>query len=352
MSTRRWIVLIALSTLLLGLAGVTVVSGESPLTHLTRLISQSNNENQQEEVVARVNDEPIYRWQLENTKLFVRTQGNVTSLPDAQNTQVALSQLVQDIVLRQEAQRRGIKTSVAEAQAFAEQQRELAKQLSPDSRQMLGEAMEAEGLNEDEYWDKMAKQYVYLLNLPKLRQQIYQEVSAPSDEKARTYLREHPIQNALVLIPIYMDDWGQASVIYADLTQKRETLGVDELATEMDGLARKYRPQGVTQPAAESYQFTSATELPKYVQEALNLSEEELGLVEDSTGHPVIVLVLSKLTSDETATLEYARNQLQKQQGSEHFQSVVEQLIDEADIEIVAPDLKQITPQLLPDFLP
>ncbi|MFO3797571.1 MAG: hypothetical protein ACK8QZ_09860, partial [Anaerolineales bacterium] len=268
--------------------------------------------------------------------------------PADQITRIALSMLLEDVVLHQEASRRGIHTLEAEARSFMEQQRQLWEQFPPEDpmvREVISKTMQAAGLkSEDEYWNAMVDHYARLLNLSKLRQQIYQEVPSPTDQEVTIYLAEHPIRSAVVLIPVYVDDWGKASLIYADLVKKEKSLGLDELAAEVDRVARQYRPRGPGQPTVETYQFTSPSELPEHVREVLVLSEGEVGLVKDHTGAPVIVLVLSKLLINEATAVEYARHQLWEQRAKEHYQSVVEDLLQKAHIEILAPDLQQSFP--------
>lgn len=346
MLVRRRIAVIVFTILLLGLALSRVAGGQSPLIYLDRLGSRLNTSSRSQEVIARVNGEPVYRSQLETFELLLYMQGTT---PADQVTRSALGMLLEDVILQQEASRRGIHTSETEARALMEQQRQLWQQFPPEDptvREVISRTIQALGLkSENEYWDAMVDHYARLLNLSKLRRQIYQEIPSPTDEEVATYLAEHPIQSVLVLIPIYVDDWGKASVIYADLAKKEQTLGLDELAAEVDRIARQYRPTKPGQATVESYPFTSPSELPEYAREALVLSEGEVGLVRDHTGAPVIVLVLSKLLVDEATAMEYARNQLWEQRAKEHYQSVVEDLVQKARIEILASDLQRAFPQ-------
>jgi hypothetical protein len=348
-SARRRIIIVVSVMLLLGLLFGLTVSGQSLQIYLDRLIFGSDKSANGHEIIARVNGEPVYRSQLENFELLLRIQGTT---PADQVTREAFGTLVEQVILQQEAERRGIHTSEGEARAFTEQQRQLWQQSPPSDpavRAVVSQTMQTAGLkSEDEYWDRMVDHYARLLNLAKLRQQIYEEVPFPSDEEVKLYLAENPIQSALVFIPVYLKDWGEASVIFADLVKKQKSLGLDGLATEVDRLARQYRPFGPTESTIESFQFLSPSELPEHARAVLDLSEGELGLVKNRSGSPVIVLVLSKVLVDEATAMEYGRSQLREQRAKEHYQSVVEDLLRKAHIEILAPDLKKTFPQGLP----
>ncbi|MBC7228710.1 MAG: hypothetical protein H5T61_16000 [Thermoflexales bacterium] len=345
MSVRRRLITIMSIVLLLGLLFGLTASGQSLLAYIDQLFRPAKGDEGQE-IIARVNGQPVYRSQLNTFEMLLSIQG---ATPADQVTRQAFGMLVEYVVLQQEAERRGIYTSEAEARAFMEQQRQLWQQSPPSDpavRAVVSQTMQSAGFkSEDEYWEKMVDYYAHLLNLSKLRQQIYLDVPPPSDEEVRSYLAEHPIQSALVFIPIYVEDWGKASVLYADLVRKAKILGLDGLATEVDRIARQYKRLGPTQPTVESYQFTSPSELPEHAQEALALSEGEVGLVKNQSGSPVIVLVLSKVLVDEATAKEYARSQLREQRAKEHYQSVVEDLLRKARVEILAPDLKTAFPQ-------
>lgn len=350
MPIRRWFVIIVSMIALLGLVFSITASGQSLLVYIDRLIHWSGKNEGDQEIIARVNGEPVYRSQLETFELLLSIQGTT---PADQVTAKAFGMLVEHVLLQQEAERRGIHTSEAEARAFMEQQRRLWQQFPPSDpavQAIVSRTMKTAGLSEDEYWERMIGYYARLLNLSKLRQQIYEEVPFPSEEEINAYLAQHPIPSALVFIPVFVKDWGEASVVYADLVRKQKILSLDGLAAEVDRIARQYKPLAPTQPTVESYQFVSLSELPEHAQKALAFSEGEIGLVEDRSGSPVIVLMLSKVLVDEERAKEYASNQLREQRAKEHYQSVVEALLRQAHIEILASDLKSAFPQGLPGF--
>lgn len=130
------------------------------------LISDKNDET-----VMLVNEIPVTQKQLTSKMQFLEAQQVDASEEAAQKA------LIKQIVLRQEAERRGISVSLQEAESFAETTKKdlLANQDTPGAKETL-EYISGTGLTVDEFFKEAVPDYQKSLMLAKLRSQVAEEI--------------------------------------------------------------------------------------------------------------------------------------------------------------------------------
>jgi hypothetical protein len=130
------------------------------------LISDKNDET-----VMLVNEIPVTQKQLTSKMQFLEAQQVDASEEAAQKA------LIKQIVLRQEAERRGISVSLQEAESFAETTKKdlLANQDTPGAKETL-EYISGTGLTVDEFFKEAVPDYQKSLMIAKLRSQVAEEI--------------------------------------------------------------------------------------------------------------------------------------------------------------------------------
>ncbi len=125
-----------------------------------------------DETVMLVNEVPVTQKQLKSKMNFLAAQQADAS------EEAARQALIKQIVLRQEAERRGISVSLQEAESFAETIKKdlLDNQDTPGAKETL-EHISATGQTVDEFFKEAVPDYQKALIIGKLRSQVAKETS-------------------------------------------------------------------------------------------------------------------------------------------------------------------------------
>ncbi|MGS0765210.1 hypothetical protein [Syntrophomonas curvata] len=128
--------------------------------------------NDNDETVMVVNEVPVTQKQLKSKMKFLAAQQAGAS------EEAALQALIKQIVLRQEAERRGISVNLQEAESFAETIKKdlLDNQDTPGAKETL-EYISATGQTVDEFFKEAVPDYQKALIVGKLRSQVAKETS-------------------------------------------------------------------------------------------------------------------------------------------------------------------------------
>lgn len=128
--------------------------------------------NNNDEIVMLVNEIPVTEKQLKSKMDFLAAQQVDAS------AEAARQALIKQIVLRQEAERRGISVSLKEAESFAETIKNdlLTNQGTPGAKETL-EYISGTGQTVDEFFKEAVPDYQKALIIAKLRSQVAKETS-------------------------------------------------------------------------------------------------------------------------------------------------------------------------------
>jgi hypothetical protein len=221
-NTKRKFILIAVALLLLIVA--VLITGDalgiSPISWmLNRDIEYANR------VVAYVNHDPVHLGSLELTKETM--QFNQPELSDEQAYAAAMRSQIRNLVLVQEADRRGITVSEIEARQYWEHMQVLIDD-HPEMIQMLKEQRSILGYSDEEYEQQVIQIYQDLIAIGKLRDQLYLSAPQPTDEEVELALAETSGRNTLIVLPIYFEDASTVRKAYSELRELADSMPSDE----------------------------------------------------------------------------------------------------------------------------
>lgn len=286
-----------------------------------------------ETTVATVNGEGVTLFALERTKAVLQAAAT-QPLDDAQAYAQALERLIQDKALVQEARRRGLDVTEAEAQDYWAQVRADAQQ-SPELAQFLAEEASALGVDEAAFAAAMVATYREALLVGKLYDQIGAEAPAPSHAAVDLFLAERPGPNAIVLIPIQFPDVAAAQSTYSELLTLAQTQDVDQFTTTFDGFARRLGNRSLNEFVHERYHYTDADrELPGYVRDALDKPEGGMGLFASPKGQATIYLVLKSVRMSQEEARAAAQAELAQENRMAYGRQLEQNLVDQATVEV------------------
>lgn len=284
-------------------------------------------------IVARVNGEGITLAALERTKSVL--QATVAEpLADAEAYTQALQRLIQDKTLVQEARRRGLTVTQAEAEAYWAQVQADAQQ-SPELAQFLADEAVALGVDEVTFAGRMVTTYREALLVGKLYDQISAEAPAPSTAAVDLFLAQRPGPNAIVLIPIQFADLATAQATHAELQKLAQAQNADQFTTTFDGYARRLGHHSPTEFVHERYHYADAgRELPGYVRDALDKPEGAMGLYASPDGTATIYLVLKSVRMSQSEARAAAEAELLQENRMAYSRQFEQSLVDRATVEM------------------
>jgi hypothetical protein len=221
-NTKRKFILIAVALLLLIVA--VLITGDalgiSPISWmLNRDIEYANR------VVAYVNHDPVHLGSLELTKETM--QFNQPELSDKQAYAAAMRSQIRNLVLVQEADRRGITVTETETRQYWEYMQVLIDD-HPEMIQMLKEQRSILGYSDEEYEQQVIQIYQDLIAIGKLRDQLYLSAPLPTDEEVELALAETSGRNTLIVLPIYFEDASTVRKAYSELRELADSMPSDE----------------------------------------------------------------------------------------------------------------------------
>ncbi|MCL4370319.1 MAG: SurA N-terminal domain-containing protein [Chloroflexi bacterium] len=144
-----------------------------------RLIAALNRpEPGDDEVVARVDGEPVTRGAVRQGTLLVQSEQPGTG--EAEARQIAFHRAAKNAVAVAEAKRRGIHVTPEEAQRAADFQRELWSKAPPEQRALLDGDLKGSGMTEEQYWQRFEESYARSMLPTRLAQQRAEEAAKAS----------------------------------------------------------------------------------------------------------------------------------------------------------------------------
>jgi hypothetical protein len=284
-------------------------------------------------VVANVNGEGITLAALERTKAVLQATA-AEQLADAEAYTQALDRLIQDKTLVQEARRRGLDVTEAEAQAYWAQVQVDAKQ-SPELAQFLADEAAALGVDGATFAARMVATYQEALLVGKLYDQISAEAPAPTTEAVDLFLAQRPGPNAIVLIPIQFTDLAAAQSTYAELQTLAQAQNADQFTTTFDAYARRLGNHSLNEFVHERHHYADADrELPGYVRDALDKPEGAMGLYASPDGSATIYLVLKSVHMSQAEARAAAQGELTEENRLAYSRQLEQSLVDQAAVEV------------------
>jgi hypothetical protein len=334
-NTKRKFILIAVALLLLIVA--VLITGDalgiSPISWmLNRDIEYANR------VVAYVNHDPVHLGSLELTKETM--QFNQPELSDKQAYAAAMRSQIRNLVLVQEADRRGITVTETETRQYWEYMQVLIDD-HPEMIQMLKEQRSILGYSDEEYEQQVIQIYQDLIAIGKLRDQLYLSAPLPTDEEVELALAETSGRNTLIVLPIYIEDASTVRKAYSELRELADSMPSDEFEGTFLHYALQSGGRQVGDILHETFVFDELDEIPGYAQSAINQPEGAIGFFDDEGGSAVIYLVLTSMkTSDEEARAAiYSRLLSEKQEN--YWLEFENALLEVAQVEYVAENLPE-----------
>jgi hypothetical protein len=283
-------------------------------------------------VVATVNGETVKLSAVEATRAALQsasTTGDSTSSGYAE----ALRYQVREIVLSQEARRRGISISNSEAEAFLNRTMAQAKTV-PEARRFLEDQREALGLSVSEYHERLLQTTkLGLLNGTLLRV-LSNQAPRPTEEQIDSYLDRQPGPNTAILIPIRLDATQSPGEVYKTLVRLQGEQERDRFTTTFDAYARHLQHRGASGVLHQTFRFSRVEELPDYARDAALAPEESVTLTKRSDGSGIISLALKSEFITPEETRETARATLREQMTARYTEAITTKLVNRADIEL------------------
>lgn len=291
-------------------------------------------------VVASVDGEPIRLQELVQTKIILQNSADGAALTAAEAYQQAMKILLRNRVLIQEARRRGLTVSEAEAEAYLAQIKQQATE-SPELTQVLADFIAAAGGDPVTYEKKAVAAYREGLLMQKLDQALAQEIPPPTETEISDYLARRPGSHLLILIPISFMNVDTAQRIYAELQSLAATQGPDVFSTTFAGYAvrlNRYAPGDVPH---QTFQYATLTELPDYAQAAAGSSQGQMGLFTRPDGTAVVYLVLHAQQMTQEELRANARTLLMEQRQRDYISKVEQELLSKARVKFYPKNLPQ-----------
>lgn len=125
------------------------------------------------QIVAYINGSPITREDIRRQKVMMDSMPGVSPASKAQALQV----IVRNLVLYEEAKRRGLAMSVEEARAVVAEQRRMYENGTLPDRDRLKQLIAALAVDERTYWEEIApQQYAMLMSIVRWRQDMAKSV--------------------------------------------------------------------------------------------------------------------------------------------------------------------------------
>lgn len=326
-----YLVALTLTLVLLVVAGIATGVWGTSLGQIVGVASRplANGDT----IVASVDGEDITLGALERMKAVLQATAT-QPLDDVQVYAQALDRLIQDKTLVQDARRRGLSVTEAEAEAYWAQVRADAQQ-SPELAQFLVDEAAALGVDDNTFSAKMVETYREALLIGKLYDQISAEVPAPSTADVDLFLAERPGPNAIVLIPIQFPDLATAQSTYSELLKLAQAQNTDQFTTTFDGYARRLGNHRANEFVHERYHYADADrELPGYVRDALDKPEGAMGLYASPDGSATIYLVLKSVRMSQEEARAAAAAELAQENRITYSRQVEQNLVNQATVDI------------------
>lgn len=172
-------------------AGITfsLASGKltaiSPFFQLGEKIAWEKNHKENEQVILLVNGEPITRKDFNIQKILLEAGGIKAT------DEEIINKLIETQVLYQEAKKRHLVPDLKEAEAFAQQQKQmLTSHPKPENADLILEYIKGQGLTIDEFFSQNIEGYQKGLALANLRSTIEKEQEEKSGEQINAAARE------------------------------------------------------------------------------------------------------------------------------------------------------------------
>lgn len=299
-------------------------------------------------VVASVNGEPVLLQELEQTRIILQNSSDIAMFTEVDAYQKAMETLFRNRVLVQEARRRGLTVSEAEAQTYLAQIKQQAAE-SPELAQLLADFIAADGGDPVAYEKKAIAAYREGLLMQKLDQALAQEITPPTETEIDDYLARQPGSNLLILIPLKFTDAEAARKIYAELQSLAAAQGSDAFSTTFADYALRLNNYAAGDAPHQTFQYATPAELPDYAQAAMGSAQGQMGLFTRPDGTVVIYLVLQaqKMTQEEMRASASAL--LMEQRQRDYVSKVEQELLGKARIKFYPKSLpKNVRSALAP----
>jgi hypothetical protein len=291
-------------------------------------------------IIARVNGEAVYLSDLELQRSA--RQANQPDLDTTTAYREAMKELIRLKVLVQEARRRGLSVSEAEARAYWAQMQEALKAYAPPEMvEILEEQRKNLGLSQAEYEARLLAVYQRALLVEKLHQAVQLEASYPTEAEVDAFLAGRPGGNILVLIPIRFNEPGLARQVYEELQSLTTSLPRDQFEVTLAEYVRKYNGKGSDPFIHETYVFNEAQELPEFARAALQTPEGSLGIYEQTDGAAIVYYVLKSLRADPEEARIAAYQALTQEKLRRYWERLETRLIEQARVEYFPENLPE-----------
>ncbi len=290
-------------------------------------------------LIAKVNGESVYLDALERSKIL-RMAFN-PGMEEAVAYQQAMQDLVREIVLVQEARRRGLSVSEEEARQIWEQMHELLL-AAPEGKEYL-DALEdqrkALGLSPAEYEKQLIAVYGRGRLIGKLREALSAQAPTPSPEEVEAYLAQQPPVNVLILIPLEFTDLEYAKKIYRELHSLYLQQTSEDFETTLIGYAQRLKNLGPEAAYHQEFRYNDISELPDYGRAALDQPENTLNLFEREDGTAVIYYILKSYKKDLAEAPQAAYQALSQEKQKSYVAEIEKTLIEQAVVEYFVENL-------------
>ncbi|MDH4139521.1 MAG: SurA N-terminal domain-containing protein [Coriobacteriia bacterium] len=287
------------------------------------------------DVAARVNGEVITKAEWETRFEALKKQGNFNfEGVDGEATMIevkqrALDELIDDVLIRQEAARRGIDISDAQVQEMIDRAR-----AGFENEEAFNEALEMQGIDPDgmdDYFRSRLTKEGLIESLNSDTNVTDEEIQAYYEQNIQTFQEEEKSTIAHILFAPQ------------DIETAEKVLAEIKGGAEFGGMARQYSLDESSRD--NDGQVSSQLPFTKEIQAAIDTLEPDVvygDVVKDGQGLHIVKVV--DRTPERTIPLDEATERIRamivQQRGRDDYYNLIQDLREQAEIEVVLQELR------------
>jgi len=330
-SIGRYLTILVLCAAAVGLMVTATNRGTSLKSSSTKSVGDTILSDPQPTVVATVNGDPIYEEDVLDIAGVIK-DGYDPPPSDEDARQMALDLLIEQTVMLQEAESRGIPSD--EEGGWKElYQIKQAAQNQTELQQSMEEQRLSKGMTQEEFDAYLVGQYTPRLRIEMLHDQLFSEVPEVTEEEIDTWLASQPGRNTLILISLHYTSALEANQAYADLQAAKDSQEPNEFVTTFDAYALQHSGKTSEEFVHEDHKYDEVTELLDYAQDAVGRDPTSMVLFTRPDDSAVIYYVLASETAEAADMRALAEPTLAREKREQFAEQYKDDLVAQADIQ-------------------